>query len=344
MVTVRVPGLGWSARLDLRAAAVTAAALVLALAVFVWSLAVGDFPLSVGDVVAALLGGGDRAGRMIVTTLRLPRGLAALLVGAAFGLSGAILQRLARNPLASPDVIGVNAGAALAAVFAIVLLGAGGTDVTLAALAGGGAAALAVAGLSWRGGITGYRLVLVGVGVTAVLTAGTSYLLTRARVYEAQRAMIWLTGSLNGRTWDQVRPVALALAVLVPAALVLARSLRTLELGDDAARGLGVAVDRARGGLFAVAVTLAAVATASAGPIAFVALVAPQIARRLVRARTVALLPSAAVGALLLAAADLVGRRIVAPTELPVGIVTAVLGAPYLLYLLARANRIGAAG
>jgi iron complex transport system permease protein len=344
VLVLRWERLGWSTRVPIRAVVVTLAALTATGVVFVWSLAVGDFPVPVRDVIATLAGGGDGGSTFIVRTLRLPRGLAALAVGAAFGISGAIFQRLARNPLASPDVIGVNAGAALAAVFAIVVAGRSGLDITVAALAGGAVAAAAVYGLAWRGGVTGYRLVLVGIGVTAVLSAGTGYLLTQARIYEAREAMVWLTGSLNGRGWDHVRPLAVALAVLVPLALALGRHLRMLELGDDSARGLGLAVERSRAALLVVAVALAAIATAAAGPIGFVALVAPQIARRLVHARTVALLPSAAVGALLMTAADLVGRRIFAPSELPVGIVTALLGAPYLLILLARAHRIGAAG
>ena len=344
MLTVRVPAAGWSTRVHLRAVVVTAVAVAAALAVFVWGLTVGDFPLPVSEVVASLAGGGDAGSDFVVRTLRLPRGLTGLLVGAAFGLSGAIFQRLARNPLASPDIIGVNAGAALAAVFVITVADSSGTSLTMAALGGAAASAFAVYVLSWRNGITGYRLVLVGIGVTAMLSAGVGYLLTQAQIFEAQQAIVWLTGSLNGRTWDDVRPVAWALVVLIPFTVWLSRHLRMLELGDDCARALGVPVERARAGLILAGVALAAVATASAGPIAFVALVAPQIARRLVRDSSIALLPSAAVGALLLVAADLVGRRIIAPTELPVGLVTAILGAPYLLLLLARANRIGAAG
>jgi iron complex transport system permease protein len=177
-----------------------------------------------------------------------------------------------------------------------------------------------------------------------MLTSVTQYLLTRAEIYDAERATVWLTGSLNGRGWDQVRPMAVALALLVPASIGLARHLRMLELGDDAARGLGTRVERARGALLLSGVALAAIGTASAGPVAFVALVSPQIARRLVGGRSLGLLPATACGALLLAASDLVGRRILAPTELPVGIITAVLGAPYLLYLLARANQLGSGG
>jgi iron complex transport system permease protein len=323
---------------------VTAVLLALTAVVFAWSLSVGDFPIPITDVIATLLGRGSADSAFIVRTLRLPRGLTALCVGAAFGTSGAIFQRLARNPLASPDIIGVNAGAAAAAVFVIVVLHSQGNVVSLAALGGAGVSALAVYLLAYRNGLSAYRLVLIGIGLTAVLTAVTQYLMTRAQIFEAQRAMVWLTGSLNGRSWDHVRPITVALALVVPVAIVLARHLRLLELGDDAARGLGVKVEPTRAGLLACAVALAGVATAAAGPIGFVALVAPQIARRLIGGGSVGLLPAAVCGALLVVASDLVGRRLFAPTELPVGVITAIVGAPYLLYLLARANRIGSGG
>lgn len=341
---VRIPRLGWSTRVQARAVAVAVALAAAGFAVFAWSLSVGDFPIAIGDVLATLAGGGSDESAFIVRTLRLPRGLTAVLVGAGFGLSGAIFQRLARNPLASPDIIGVNAGAAASAVFMIVVLGAAGTQVTLGALAGSTVTSLAIYLLAYKRGVSGYRLVLVGIGVTAVLTSVTQYLITRAQILEAQRAVVWLTGSLNGRGWEHVRPIALALAVLVPVTIALARHLRVLELGDDAARGLGARVETMRGALLLAGVALAAVGTASAGPIGFVALVSPQIARRLVRERSLALVPSALCGALLVVAADLVGRRAFAPTELPVGVITAIVGAPYLLYLLARANKIGSGG
>jgi iron complex transport system permease protein len=343
-VVVRTRRLRLSGRVDGRSIAVTLVVLALALAVFAWSLTVGDFPIPLTDVLATLVGRGDQATDFIVNTLRLPRGLVSLLVGAAFGLSGAIFQRLARNPLASPDIIGVNAGAAACAVLVIVLWNGTGDQVTWGALAGAVLTSAAVYLLAYRKGVTGYRLVLVGIGASAMLTSVTSYLMTRAEIYEAQRAMVWLTGSLNARTWDHVRPLVIALCVLVPLAVALARHLRVIDLGDDAARSLGVRVERVRAGMMLAAVALAAVGVASAGPIGFVALVSPQIARRLVGGSSAALLPSAAVGALLLTASDLAARRILAPDELPVGIVTAVLGAPYLLFLLARANRIGSAG
>lgn len=344
LVTVRLRRLGWSTRVHRRAVVVTCVLLAGTFWVFAWSLAVGDFPVPLRDVLATLVGGGSDDSAFIVRTLRLPRGLTGVLVGAAFGLAGAIFQRLARNPLASPDIIGVNAGAAVSAVFIIVIWHGTGVQVTLGALLGAAITSIAIYLLAYKRGVTGYRLVLVGIGVTAMLTSVTQYLLTRAEIYDAQRATVWLTGSLNGRGWDQVRPVAVALALLVPVTVGLARHLRMLELGDDAARGLGTRVELARGSLLLTGVALAAISTASAGPVGFVALVSPQIARRLVGGRSLGLLPAAACGALLLVASDLVARRIFAPTELPVGVITAILGAPYLLYLLARANKIGSGG
>lgn len=344
LVVLRIAPLRISTRVHARSVWVTILLAIATAGVFTWSLAVGDFPIPVSDVVSSLVGAGSEDAAFIVRTLRLPRGLVALLVGAAFGLSGAIVQRVAHNPLASPDIIGINAGAAAAAVFVIVILKGTTVEVTFGALAGALAAAIAIYVLAHRRGVTGYRLVLVGIGITSMLGSVTSYLLTRAEIFDAQRASIWLTGSLNVRGWEHVRPLLIAVGILAPVAIALARHLRMLELGDDAARGLGARVEASRAALLVVAVLLAAVSTASAGPIAFVALVAPQVARRLTGGRTLALVPAAASGALLLVASDLVARRMIAPTELPVGIFTAVLGAPYLLFLLARANRIGSGG
>lgn len=327
-----------------RAVTVSCFLAVACFAAFCVSVAVGDFPIPLRDVVPALFGQGDPDADFIVHRLRLPRALTALLVGAAFGISGAIFQSLARNPLASPDIIGISAGASTAAV--LVILTAGGAsyaNISLAAFAGGIGIAVLIYVLAYRRGVSAYRLVLVGIGVSAVCTSITSYLLTRAEIYEAQRATVWLTGSLNGRGWEHVRPVGLALALLLPAALLLARPLRALQLGDDTAKGLGVRVERQRAALVVVAVGLASVATASAGPVAFVAFVAAPIARRLVRA-PLALVPAAFVGALLVLLSDIVGRRAFAPTELPVGVITGIVGAPYLLWLLARANRVGRGG
>lgn len=307
----------------------------------------GDFPISVPDVLATLFGAGSRAQQFVVLELRLPRSLTGALVGAALAVSGAIFQSIARNPLASPDIIGIQWGASAAAVFVIVLGGGvsavgGGfaaVGVPLAALAGGLLTATVIYLLAWRRGIQGYRLVLVGIGVNAVLVAAVNWLLTVAEIYQAAQAQVWLNGSLNARGWDEVVPVGIALLFLLPTALVLAHLLGGLQYGDDTARGLGIRVDGGRTALLLVAVGLASVATAAAGPIAFVALVCPQIAQRLCRTPGPPLATSAMIGAALTVVADLIARTALPGAEMPVGIVTAVLGAPYLLYLLARYRR-----
>jgi iron complex transport system permease protein len=263
------------------------------------------------------------------------------------GIAGAIFQDLARNPLVAPDVIGITSGASLAAITVIVFGDAnGGLSVPLAALGGALVAGLVLYALAWRGGVQGYRLVLVGIGVAALLTAGINYVLTRGQVYEIAQAYVWLVGSLNGRGWEQVWPLTATLALLLPAGLVLGRQLEVLQLGDDVARALGVRVERARLALLAVAIVLTGVAVSAAGPIAFVAFIAPHIARR--ASATVSpsgVLPvAAASGALLVLGSDLAGRLLFAPTEIPVGIVTAIVAAPYFLYLLRRANRLGITG
>lgn len=341
MTAVRVRA--FSTRVDPRAVAVTVTATLVALLTAGAALVFGDYPIPIADVLAVLGGGSGSARRTayVVLDLRLPRALAGIAVGASFGLAGALFQRIVRNPLASPDVVGVNAGAATAAVLLIVIVAAGPLAVALGALVGATVTALVIYLLAFRKGVTGYRLVLVGIGVTAMLVAATSYLLTTGDQYTSQRAAIWLAGSLAGRTWAHVVPVLVALAVLVPLALACARSLRALELGDEVAAGLGTRVQPARAALLLIGVALAAVATAAAGPIAFIALAAPQVARRLVRERGLALITSAACGAALLTVADLVARRVLAPVELPVGVLTAVLGAPLLGWLLVRADRIG---
>lgn len=307
------------------------------------SVSVGEYPIAMSQVVPAIFGAGPEDAVFMVQGLRLPRAIAAVLVGAAFGLSGAIFQALARNPLASPDIIGITAGASTSAVFIIVVLHGAGTVLSLGALGGALATAALVYVLAFRRGLSSYRLILVGIGVAAFLTAITSYLLTRAEIYDAQRATVWLTGSLNGRTWEHVTPLAWAMVLLVPATIALAPSLRNLQLGDDAARGLGVRVELSRAGLVLVGVGLAAAATAAAGPVAFVAFVSAPIARRLVDS-PLTIIPSGLVGATLLLTADIASRRLFAPTELPVGVVTGIVGAPYLIWLLARANRIGRGG
>ncbi|MDY7102450.1 MAG: iron chelate uptake ABC transporter family permease subunit [Actinomycetota bacterium] len=327
-----------------RTVSVTVGLAVATFVAFCVSISVGDFPIPLVDVVPAVFGFGDPDSDFIIRTLRLPRAVNGLLVGIAFGMSGTVFQTMARNPLASPDVIGITQGASFSAVLVIVLVGGSSTLVAGSALFGALAVSLAVYALAYRQGVSSYRLVLVGIGVGAVAMAGTEYLLTRADLYDAQRAFVWLTGSLNGRGWDQARPLAAVLLVLLPVLAVLSRPLRGIQLGDDTAKALGVSVERSKVGLILTAVALAAVATAAAGPIAFVAFVSGPIARRMTRSSGLSFIPTALVGALVVLLSDLVGRRLFAPTELPVGVITGIIGAPYLLWLLARSNKVGSGG
>lgn len=342
MKTVRLGPV--SGRVDLTGVVVSLVAWVVALAIAAVSLTLGDYEIPLGQVLDTLAGNGSLIMTDVVVNNRLPRVLVGLAVGAAFGISGTIFQRLARNPLVSPDLIGINAGAALAAVLVITVIGTGPGWLPAGALTGSLLTAITIYLLAYKKGVTGYRLVLVGIGVTAIIGSITAYLLTLADIYTARSATMWLAGSLAGRSWPHFWLIGISLLVLAPAALVMSRQLRLLELGDDLARTLAGRVELSRGLLLAVGVGLAAMATAAAGPIAFVALVAPQIARRLVAERVAGLLAAGALGALLVVAADLAAREIFAPTALPVGVVTAFVGAPYLLVLMARANRVGQGG
>ncbi|MFD4352599.1 FecCD family ABC transporter permease [Nocardia sp. NPDC058518] len=322
---------------------VLVAALVLVV-LFVVNLGVGAFTLSPAEVVRVLLGGGHPADRLAVLELRLPRAVAALLVGAALGLSGAIVQTVARNPLASPDILGVTWGAGAAVTAAIVFGGTAGgllgtTGLPAVALAGGLLAGLVVFGLTYRDGLDSLRLLLVGVGVMAIASSITVWLLSAGEVEDASRALIWLTGSLNGRGWDDALPLAITLAILVPPTLIGSRTLDALQFTDDTVRAIGVRLTPARGVLLSAAVVFAAVATAVAGPIQFVALCAPQISLRLARLPRPPLVLSMLLAAILVLAADMISRTAFGTAELPVGIITAVLGAPYLIYLVMRRHR-----
>ncbi|GAB2928959.1 FecCD family ABC transporter permease [Streptomyces mayteni] len=334
-------GRGWSVRLDGRSLAVGGGLSLLTLAVGVLLVGTGDYPLKPAEVLRTLAGGGTPAQDLVVLELRLPRLLVGLLVGLALGLAGAVFQSVSRNPLGSPDIVGFGQGSAAGALTVITLTGGGSLAVAAGAVAGGLATGAAVYLLAWRGGVQGYRLVLVGIGVAAVLSAANGYLLTQAGITDAARAVLWLAGSLNGRDWAEFWPLAAVCCLLLPAVLALGRPLRILELGDDTAVALGVRVERVRLSLVAAAVLLTAAATAAAGPIGFVALTAPQLARRVTRAPGPNLLPAALMGALLLATADLVAQSAFADRQLPVGAVTGVLGGGYLLWLLFTERRSG---
>ncbi|GAB3465360.1 iron chelate uptake ABC transporter family permease subunit [Kineococcus endophyticus] len=338
--TVRA-GRALSVRVEGRTLTVCVVLLLLLAAVVSVSLTTGDYPISVPDVLRTLLGRGERADEFIVLGLRLPRVVTGLLVGAALGVAGAVFQLVTRNPLGSPDVIGFTSGAVTGALVVLLVLQLGGWAVSFGALVGGGVTAALVYLLSSRGGVQGYRLILVGIGASAVLQAGNSYLLTRSRVEDAQSAQLWITGSLNGRGWEQATPLGIGLAVLLPVLLVAGRSLTLLDLGDDAARALGVDVGRTRALVLVLATALTALAAMAAGPIAFVALAAPQVARRLTGAVGAGLVTAGLTGALLLLVSDLAAQRVFAPTQLPVGVVTGAVGGLYLAWLLVSQWRRG---
>ncbi|MFH9613449.1 FecCD family ABC transporter permease [Streptomyces pratensis] len=311
--------------------------------VFCLSIGVGDFPIGLPRVIATILGRGEQVDEFVIMDLRMPRALAGLLVGIALGVSGAITQAVARNPLASPDILGITGGASVVAVFLVTVSGgtatavAGTVGLSAAALAGGLGTGLLVYFLAWRRGIDGFRLILIGISVTAVAEAITTWLLTRADIRDVARAQAWLVGSLDNRSWDEVRVVFWCTLVLMAVVAGVAFQFKPLHLGDEVAAGLGVRFSPVRAVLLLCAVLLAAAAVSAAGPVPFVALVAPQVAMRLARCPTPPLVASGLVGALLLIVADLTARSAL-PITLPVGVVTAAIGGPFLVYLLVRAN------
>ncbi|GIJ37827.1 FecCD family ABC transporter permease [Micromonospora andamanensis] len=338
MIVIRTPG-RFSVRLQPRVLAVGTVCLLLTLAVGVLAVGHGEYPMSPTDVLRTLTGGGSPAEEFIVTQLRLPRLATGLAVGTALGVAGAVFQSLVRNPLGSPDVLGFTQGSATGALV-VVAVGGGSAVLAGAAALGGIVTGLLIYLIAWRRGVHGYRLVLVGIGVSAILTGVNGYLMTRVPLMSASRAMLWLTGSLDGRGWSDAVPLLAALAVLMPALLACAPALRMTELGDDAASGLGVRVQRTRMLLLAGAVLLVALSAAAAGPVPFVALTAPHLARRLTRSPGVTLLPAAVIGALITVVADQVALRAL-PGQLPVGVVTGVIGGGYLVWLLATERRAG---
>lgn len=327
----------------LRAARRRTVGAVLALlvgAAYALSLMVGQTFYSPAEVWHVVLGEVVPGASFTVGELRLPRASLAALAGGSFGLAGLTFQTMLRNPLASPDVIGISSGASAAAVVGIVVLSLGEAVVSLLAVTAALATALLIYVLSFRDGVVGTRLILIGIGIAAMLESVVSYLLMRSAAWEVQTAMRWLTGSLNGATWARIAPLALAAVVAVPVLLSRSRDLDLLQLGEDAATALGVRTERTRVVVIVAAVTLLAFATAAAGPIAFVAFLSGPIAARIVGPGGSLMVPAALVGALLVLLADLAGQYAFG-TRYPVGVVTGVLGAPYLIHLLIRTNRSG---
>lgn len=343
--TIRIPRLRFSYRVDKRVLPVMLMIAAFTLVVLVVSISYGEYDISPAEVVQTLLGLVDaehaqyRNFNLVVFTFRLPRILVAFMVGAALATSGAIMQGITRNPLADPYLLGVSGGAGLVAVAVIVWLSNVPISVLpFATFAGGLVTAVLIYGLAWkRGGSSPMRLILVGIALASVVGSLTTIMLVFGNINQVQQAYVWLTGSVYGRTWEHVQALAGWLLILLPAAFLSARWLNSLGLGDDAARGLGLRVERQRVILLVISVALAAGAVAVAGTIGFVGLVAPHVTRRLVGPSHEGLLPvSALFGGALLVLADLVGRWVIAPSEMPIGVITAIIGAPYFLYLLYR--------
>jgi len=310
---------------------------LLGLGLALLTLSIGQSVTPLPRVVAALTGAEQD---FTVSVLRLPRAVLGALAGACFGMGGVAFQTLLRNPLASPDIIGISSGASAAAVFCIVMLGMSGTPVSLVAVVAGLGVALLIYLLAWRDGVAGARLILIGIGVSAMLQSVVAYLLTQAPSWSLQEALRWMTGSLNGAQLGAALPLAIALLICGGALLLVQRDLEALRMGDDMAAGLGVRTGVTRLVTICAAVALVAFATAAAGPVAFVAFLSGPIAARLLRRGGGLLIPAALTGAALVLAADFAGQ-VLLPARYPVGIVTGVLGAPYLLLLIIRDNRAG---
>lgn len=342
-LTLRARSMRLSFRLDRRAPRVfliLLAALALALLI---SVSYGEYRIAPADVLRAVIGleTSDANHALVVRAFRLPRILLALWIGAALAVSGAIIQGITRNDLADPGLLGINSGAGVLVVGYLTLAAAPDTRLLpwLALLGGLGAAAL-VYSLTWRGGSSSLRLVLLGVGVSALGSALINYFITRLEVDSAQSAFVWLTGSVYGSAWADVRLLLVWAGLLIPAAVIMARQINVLGLGDDTAAGLGLPVEMSRLILLAISAALAAITVTVAGTIAFVGLVAPHIARRLVGPAHEGLLPASALaGGLLLVAADLAARSVIAPDELPIGVTTALIGGPVFGWLLYKRGK-----
>ncbi|WP_455274322.1 FecCD family ABC transporter permease [Rhizobium herbae] len=319
---------------------VRAVLLALIVVIVALTLSVGQTFTPPIDVFRVLLGETVPGISFTVGQLRLPRALLSILAGMCFGLGGVAFQIMLRNPLASPDIIGITSGAAAAAVFAIVVLSMTGPMVSILAVVAGLGVAVLVYGLSFRNGVAGTRLILVGIGVSAMLQSVIAYILTSAPAWSLQEAMRWLTGSVNGAQLSQALPLFLALALFGGLLLSRTRDLEALQLGDDTAAALGVRVARTRMLAIVSAVGMIATATAVTGPIAFVAFLSGPIAARIVKGNGSLLVPSALVGAVLVLAGDYAGQLLL-PSRYPVGVVTGALGAPYLIFLIVRVNRTG---
>ncbi|MGS0563273.1 FecCD family ABC transporter permease [Microbacterium aurugineum] len=325
---------------DARSVRVCTGLWIVTAALAVFAVFSGSAQISFPEAIAALLGRGDDYTTMVVLEWRAPRILMAILLGICLAMSGAIFQNLTGNPLGSPDVIGFQTGSYTGALIVMLILGGGSAATMGGALTGGVATAFLVFFLSSRRGeVRGVRLIIVGIGVSAMLSSVNVWILLSATVEDAIMAGLWGAGNLSGVSWSAVAVTAAGSMAFLVGALALSRPMRLMQLGVPFATALGQNVRIVQVSAIVVGVGLTALATATVGPISFIALAAPQIARRIVRSDGLALAPTAAVGALLLLLADVVAQRIHPDSPLPVGIVTVSIGGLYFLWLLLREGK-----
>ncbi|MBC8719093.1 iron chelate uptake ABC transporter family permease subunit [Ochrobactrum sp. Marseille-Q0166] len=316
---------------------IVCACLICALFLFaILHIGTGTMAFSPQEIFKSLLGdAANPTAERIIMRVRLPRLVTAIFVGASLGMAGSIFQSISRNALGSPDIIGFTTGAATGAIVQIILFNAGPFETALAAVLSGLGTAIIVFVLALKGRTTGgYRLILIGLGVGAVLSGVNTVLLVAGDLDQAASAQLWLAGSLNTRTWAHAIPAVVGFFITVPIVVTYAQRISLIEMGDDAARQLGVSVETTRLAMVLVAVTLTSVATAATGPIAFIALAAPQLVRRLTHAPGVPLIASALLGAVLLVGADLFAQHFPLNIKMPIGLTTGLLGGIYLLWIL----------
>lgn len=300
------------------------------------SLSTGQLKTTLHDMSQILLGEGEQFLATVVLEWRLPRLTSCLLFGAALGVSGALFQSLIRNPLGSPDIIGFNTGSYTGALIVIVVFGGSYLQIAFGAIIGGILCAGIVYLLAFKKGIQGFRLIIIGIGVSAMLSAFNTWLMISSSLETAMTAAIWGAGSLNGVSWSKTTPSFLFIIFAMLAAAMLSRKMNILEMGDDSANMLGVDSERTRQLAMLFGVILTAAVTATAGPISFISLVAPQLAKKLTQEGGVAIIPSALMGAMLLTLSDFAASNLFAPNQLPVGMVTISIGGMYLIYLLIK--------
>lgn len=328
--------------IDKKALLIFAGLFVLAFAVFVASTALGEMTISPLSVIEVFFGGGNDMERLVVQSFRLPRIIVALMVGISLAVAGGLLQGMIRNPLASPDILGITGGASVAVVGFLAYFTNDDNVMTMsvewlpvAAFAGASIVSFLVYFLSWKDGVSPVRLVLIGIGISAMMQALTTLMMIMGPIFRASQANIWITGTVHGSTWGNVAVLVPCTLILISIAFMLARNVNVQELGEEIAIGAGARVQRQRFVLLLVSTALVGSSVAFAGGIGFVGLMAPHMARRLVGSSFGALLPvSALIGGILVMTADLIGRMMFSPLEVPAGVFTASIGAPYFIYLL----------